>query len=228
MRKRYLISSLACSVAMFAPAAANAQEIVGATAATINSGGPGFGLIDDTRNQNGLSANYTSGVTDFDSFTSTTTHTATFSGFEWFSNQGTSSASVTYDLGSILGIDAVALWNEESSGIGALDILWSTDGLAFTSLGIFNPTDHSAGSYGADVFTFAGIDARYFRFDMSGCPQPINGTFNACAIGEVAFRSADVGGAVPEPSTWAMMLFGFGATGFAMRRSRKAKLPQMA
>ncbi|NTZ43936.1 PEP-CTERM sorting domain-containing protein, partial [Altererythrobacter sp. SALINAS58] len=25
-------------------------------------------------------------------------------------------------------------------------------------------------------------------------------------------------GAVPEPTTWAMMLFGFGAIGFAMRR----------
>ena len=29
-------------------------------------------------------------------------------------------------------------------------------------------------------------------------------------------------GAVPEPSTWGMMLLGFGAIGFSMRRSRKA------
>ena len=37
-------------------------------------------------------------------------------------------------------------------------------------------------------------------------------------------------GAVPEPSTWAMMLIGFGATGYAMRR-RRAKVvaaPQLA
>jgi PEP-CTERM motif len=34
---------------------------------------------------------------------------------------------------------------------------------------------------------------------------------------------------VPEPATWAMMLMGFGATGFAMRRSRrKALLAQIA
>ena len=39
----------------------------------------------------------------------------------------------------------------------------------------------------------------------------------------------DIGGAVPEPGTWAMMLLGFGATGFAMRRSRKGKpLAQLA
>lgn len=37
-------------------------------------------------------------------------------------------------------------------------------------------------------------------------------------------------GAVPEPSTWAMMLLGFGAAGAALRRSRKvtAGVPQIA
>jgi len=37
-------------------------------------------------------------------------------------------------------------------------------------------------------------------------------------------------GGVPEPSTWAMMLLGFGATGIAIRRSRrrKAQIAQLA
>lgn len=35
------------------------------------------------------------------------------------------------------------------------------------------------------------------------------------------FRVEGVSGAVPEPGTWAMMLFGFGAIGFAMRRRRQ-------
>ena len=33
---------------------------------------------------------------------------------------------------------------------------------------------------------------------------------------------------LPEPGTWAMMLLGFGAVGFAIRRQRKVPLPQLA
>ena len=34
--------------------------------------------------------------------------------------------------------------------------------------------------------------------------------------------------AVPEPATWAMMLLGFGAVGFGMRRQRRQTLMQLA
>ena len=33
---------------------------------------------------------------------------------------------------------------------------------------------------------------------------------------------------VPEPATWAMMLIGFGAVGYSMRRRRKTFMPQVA
>lgn len=38
------------------------------------------------------------------------------------------------------------------------------------------------------------------------------------------FISAQIQAAVPEPGTWAMMLIGFGAIGYAMRRRRKPLL----
>lgn len=43
-------------------------------------------------------------------------------------------------------------------------------------------------------------------------------------FGDISFDVDAVGGAVPEPATWAFMIFGFGAIGGAMRRQRKAKV----
>lgn len=221
--KRYLLAGTVAVLTLAVPA--GAATIISATSATIDAGGPGFGSIDDTFNQAGLNTGYTSGVTDFDTYiASAPSHSFVFSGNEWFSNNGTDAAQVTYDLGAVTGIDRLALWNDEAGGIGSLDLLASVDGINFSSLGIFAPTDNPQDAdYFADVFSFAATDARYVRFDMSGCPQTDN-IFNACAIGEVAFRSAAVDGAVPEPATWAFMIFGFGAIGGAMRRQRKANV----
>jgi hypothetical protein len=46
----------------------------------------------------------------------------------------------------------------------------------------------------------------------------------ALSAGQVAALTPPVTGAVPEPSTWAMMLAGFAAIGFAMRRTRKLRV----
>jgi hypothetical protein len=71
--KLTLLLTTAAMTNALAIAPANAL-MVGATSATINSGGPGFGSISDTFNQNGLSSNYISGVTDFDTFVPSTSH----------------------------------------------------------------------------------------------------------------------------------------------------------
>ena len=48
------------------------------------------------------------------------------------------------------------------------------------------------------------------------------GVGNLTGLGSIA-------GSLPEPSTWALMLLGFGAIGAAMRRTRKSdRLPQLA
>lgn len=197
-----------------------AGAIIAPTSAVIDSGGPGFGSINQTFNQAGLLAGYVAGVTDFDTYLAgNPMHDFRFSGNEWFSNSGTTSATVTYDFGSAMTFDRLALWNEDASAFGSVDILTSNDLMTFTSLLIgVSGTDNVLNSnYGADVFSFGPRTARYVVFEMSRCPQ--SGTaFPGCAIGEVAFRSTT--GAVPEPATWAMMLTGFAFAGYSMRRRR--------
>ncbi|GHF19114.1 hypothetical protein GCM10017044_12080 [Kordiimonas sediminis] len=204
---------------------AHAAVIFSASGATINSGGPGSGSIADTYNQSGLLSGYIDGVTDFDVYMATNPmHSFVFAGNEWFGNQGTTSASVTYDFGSVRSVDAVALWNEESSGIGILDLFWSVNNVDFFSLSSgITPTDNPLADYSADVFSFTSVDAQYIRFDMNRCPQDDPGSYASCAIGEVAFREG-VTSAVPEPATWLMMILGFGMIGVATRRRKSLAL----
>jgi hypothetical protein len=226
-----LIAGLGLALGATPPGVAFAGVITSPVSGVINSGGPGFGSLNDTFNQGGLSAGFTSGVTDFDAYLATNpTHSFIFPGQEWFSNQGTSSASVTYDMGAVVAISRLALWNEESSGIGRLDLFGSTDGITFSSLAAnILPFDTVAAQYPAQVFAFAEADVRFIRFDMSACPQPDEGAgilFLGCGIGEVAFDvvpvtddGTDDGGPVPMPAS--LLLLGLGLVALGARSLRK-------
>jgi hypothetical protein len=164
---------------------------------------------------------YTSGVTDFNTYMALNPmHSLTFAGYEWFSQTNTTAAGVTYDLGSVMWIDALALWNEESSGIGRLDLSWSADNITYLPLltGLA-PIDNPLADYPAQVFNFGAVNARYVRFDMSECPQPLPGSYPSCAIGEVAFDNQAGQGTVPEPTS--MLLFGTGLVGLRAWRKRR-------
>ncbi|GAA3897481.1 hypothetical protein GCM10022276_15580 [Sphingomonas limnosediminicola] len=48
----------------------------------------------------------------------------------------------------------------------------------------------------------------------------VSPSFQIADFAATTITTGDVGGSVPEPATWALMLFGFGGLGLAIRRSR--------
>ena len=173
--------------------------------------------------------------------------------FEGTRNTGTRTAtySITTDdtIGAI-GIGQITSWIMSiSDGVttanfssvdGTLDFsgasLWSngTDLLfnydnsvgfiyaAFYSPGNFSGLVMQAGfdggiRYNEDLIRLAGASAGFERGDETG-------------LQSIASIPRDPTGAVPEPGTWAMMLTGFGALGFRMRRRRGITLrsPQIS
>lgn len=219
MSVKRLVASSLLAVGIGLGGAAHAGAIFSATSAAINSGGPGSGDIADTFNQNGLLSGYTAGVTDFDTYIATNPiHSLVFAGNEWFSNLGSASASVTYNLGSSKTFDALALWNEDYAGIGSLALSTSSDGVTFAPLvaGLLPLDNANDVNYGPDVFLLGAVTAQYIRFDMTGCPQTPAG-YDSCAIGEVAFREA-TGNGVPEPGI--LMLTSLALFGLVLTRRR--------
>lgn len=211
-------TAAALSVALLS--SAQAGVIVSAVGAEIISGGPGFGNIADTHNLFGLFEDYISGVTDFDTYlASEPIHSFEFEDYEWFSNTGSTSAVVSYDLGSVRNLLGMALWNEDAAGVGSLNILGSTDGVNWQTLVTgASPTDSVAeANYGADVFSWNATNARFIKLEMSNCPQGSGTGFQACGLGEVAFNAAPV----PEASTFAMGAIGLTMLGVAASRRRR-------
>jgi hypothetical protein len=72
--------------------------------------------------------------------------------------------------------------------------------------------------------TFTGLVAGDYQF---GCGAQCGSTaqwasLNSAGFVTLSLNDGDVGGVVPEPATWAMMLLGFGMTGAAMRYRRRS------
>ena len=67
--------------------------------------------------------------------------------------------------------------------------------------------------------TASGVSANLFV--TNGTSDRVNTQGAGLLTGLVTARATAVTAAVPEPGTWATMLLGFGAIGFALRRRRR-------
>jgi hypothetical protein len=175
-------------------------------------------------NQSGLSAGYTSGVTDFAAYVASVTHDGTGTGSGgttsgFTGNNSAPPAQFSFDLGAPLQIDAIAFWDTDNPGsVTSFDLYADTDqdfgNGAGTYLGTFNPTAGGSQPSSAQVFTFSSVYTRYVHLEATSLATA--GLKNA-GIGEVAFRS----GTVPIPA--AAWLFGSGLMGLlAVSRRRRA------
>ena len=184
---RFILASAIVVGALTGTAHAAVQYMVQPDGAVILAGGAGFGSIVNTYNQAGLSVGYVSGVTPTQPYLSTASHTNIFACCEWFSDAGTTAATVSYHVTLPRGIsyiDSFELWNEESSGIGVFDLWWGTfaGDLSTLLLGGISPTDNPLGPpYFADVYGIAKTYGGWYTLVASGCPQKDPGSFPACA-----------------------------------------------
>ena len=110
---------------------------------------------------------------------------------------------------------------------------------ALTSEGQGGTVDFFLTDDGGTVFEFLNVmlgnGNTHFGFDAINGQLITNVFFQADAgteidiLKQVRILREGQPGVVPEPSTWAMMLLGFGAAGYAMRRRRrKTELAQIA
>ena len=199
----------------------SAGAILQAISATANIGDL-IGTPNLIRDQSGLSAGYTSGVTDFATYIGTNPTNNNNVGV-WVGDLGSTAAQLTLDLGGPTVIGSFALWSRGVAfqGVRDFSLIASADSSFTTSTALGSFTAAEAVAIGNDalprVFSFMATTATFVRFDITS----IYGTC-CVSISEVAFEQS-VLPPVPAPEPGTLAIMGIGLLGLSlMRRKRSA------
>lgn len=119
-------------------------------------------------------------------------------------------------FGSLDGIETL------SDLAGATSIDLNTLLIGTTIIGVHY--GNGSGAPGGQGGMGDGPDTAFYKFDAGVGLDKFTLNYGASST----VRLYQTGGAVPEPGTWAMMLLGFGAVGFGLRRRSTEKLLQLA
>ena len=94
---------------------------------------------------------------------------------------------------------------------------------------IFNNSFDVAADGTVSAYSFESVsnfgNGSYLRLKSDGAElssYSSNYYISNFGANDLVFQTAAAAGAVPEPATWTMMLMGFGAIGFSMRRRARA------
>lgn len=109
-----------------------------------------------------------------------------------------------------------------SSPTGATGAPITGNTLGFINLNLFGSCGIIAGGCGQAIFNAPSV----FNFGQGGqfSVALSNATFATPGTASVTGRFTLISNAVPEPSTWALMLLGFGAVGAAMRSPKRRRM----
>lgn len=215
VKMRYLTL---CLLALLSLSSAHAGVIYQATSISSPDGSEVNNPISRLIDQSGLSASYISGITDFDSFTSSTT--AAFIGQNNIGGVGgATSSTATFDffLGSIINLGGMAIWNQAgTASLRFFDVFGSTDGSTFSFLTSGEmPAPSSTTAEPAHIFSWAPAAVSYIRL----VTLENFGFSTATRLNEVAFNQVAIS-TVPTSGSLAFLLF-CAAGIFATSRSKK-------
>lgn len=87
-----------------------------------------------------------------------------------------------------------------------------------------NFADGGSVTYSGDAITEGQGSSGFLTLDYSALGRQVTSATFSSTQNSFEFDNLAFAGAVPEPSTWAMLILGFGVVGGAMRRRQKATI----